>query len=90
MAHAYSPLERIQVRRHLEQINQYLLRGAGEISEAPGKISLVWIDPKYDEPRFLAVKAAGDDGILVNGRRYDASEEDLQRGLRSNLKEMRA
>lgn len=90
MTQANDPLERIHVRQHLEQINRFLLHGLGEITELPGKISLVWTDPKYDEPRYLAVKAAGDDGILINGRRYPASEEALQSGLRSNLKEIRA
>ena len=90
MAQVNDPLERINVRQHLEQINRFLLGGSGEIITAPGKISLVWTDPKYDEPRYLAVKAAGDDGILINGRRFQASEEALQQGLRTNLKEMRA
>lgn len=90
MAQANDPLGRIRVRQHLEQINHFLLHDQGEISEAPGKFTLVWSDPKYGEPRYLAVKAAGDDGVLINGRRYPASEGALQQGLRSNIKEIRA
>ena len=82
------PLANIQARRYLEEVNQYILQGSGEIIEAPGKLSLVWTDPIWDLKRFLAVKAAGDDGILVNGRRYPATETGLQQGLRACLAEM--
>lgn len=78
-------LDRIQTRSHLEEVNHFLLHDEGEIIEAPGKLSLVWVDPIRDTRRFLAVKAAGDDQILVNGRRFPASAEGLRRGLRACL-----
>jgi hypothetical protein len=80
-------LASIQTRRHLEEINEYILHNLGEIVEVPGKISLVWTDPIYDQRRFLGVKAAGDEQIIINGRRYPATEEGLQQGLVSCLKE---
>ena len=75
------PLERIQTRQRLDEINEHILNGVGEVLEAPGKLSLVWTDPVYDVRRYLAVKAAGDDGILINGRRYPATETALKNGL---------
>lgn len=83
------PLNRIQARRYLEDVNQYILQGDGEISEAPGKLSLVWTDPVTDTKRYLSVKPAGEDGILVNGRRYPATEPGLQQALRACLAEMK-
>lgn len=88
MTETGGPLERIQTRQRLDEINDHILNGAGEISEAPGKLSLVWTDPVYDTRRFLAVKAAGDDGILINGRRYPATEAALKNGLIAWLGEM--
>jgi hypothetical protein len=76
---------KIQVRRRLEEINQYILHGEGEILEVPGKISLVWMDEVIDSQRFLAIKPAGDHEILINGRRYPATEQDLKKGLLSSL-----
>lgn len=82
------PLETIQARRCLDEINAFILHGAGEIVSAPGKISLVWHDPAYDAQRYLAIKPAGDDQVMVNGRRYPASEAGLKRGLKLCLAEM--
>lgn len=79
------PLERIQARRHLEEINQYVLRGAGEILQSPGKLSLVWRDEASQVQRYLSVKPAGDEAILINGRRYPASQAGLRQGLRESL-----
>lgn len=89
MVESSDPLERIQTRRHLEEINEFVLKGAGEILESPGKLSLVWTDPVYSLRRFLAVKAAGEDQVLINGRRYPATESGLQQGLRACLADLR-
>ena len=83
----FDPLNTIQTRRFLEEINEHILHGAGEIMEVPGKISLIWTDPIYDEKRYLAVKASGSDQILINGRRYPATEDGLKQGLVTSLKE---
>lgn len=83
------PLNRIQARRYLEDVNQYILQGDGEILEVPGKLSLVWTDPVTSLKRYIAVKPAGEDGILVNGRRYPATEPGLQQALRACLAEMK-
>lgn len=88
MTETGGPLEHIQTRQRLEEINNHVLNGLGEILEAPGKLSLVWTDPVYDVRRFLAVKAAGDDGILINGRRYPATDTDLKNGLIACLGEL--
>lgn len=82
------PLENLQVRRYLDEINTHILHGEGEIVAAPGKLTLVWHDLVYDMQRYLAVKPAGDDQILVNGRRYQASEAALKRALKLCLAEM--
>ncbi|NLG99384.1 MAG: hypothetical protein GX491_18670 [Chloroflexi bacterium] len=78
-------LKRIQARRYLEEVNTYILHGAGEILELPGKISLIWSHPGQQLTQFLSVKAAGSDEILVNGRRCPATEEGLKQGLRKSL-----
>lgn len=83
------PLERIHARRRLEEINTFLLHGEGEIAEAPGKLSLVWTDPADGEQRFLAVKAAGEADVLINGRRYPATGDGLKQGLRAGLAAVR-
>ena len=83
-------LARIQTRRHLEDINHYVLHDEGQIMAAPGKLSLVWTDPALQSQRFLSVKAAGADQILVNGRRYPASEAGLQQGLKACLASLRS
>lgn len=88
MTDTSGPLERIQTRQRLDEINEHILNGAGEVLEVPGKLSLVWNDPVYDVRRFLAVKAAGDDGILINGRRYPATETALKNGLVTCLDEL--
>ena len=82
------PLENINTRRHLEEVNEFILHGEGEILEVPGKISLVWTDPVLSMKRFLAVKVAGDDQILVNGRLYPATEIGLQQALRGCLADL--
>jgi hypothetical protein len=82
-------LAEIQARRCLEEINQFILHGDGEIVEAPGKISLVWDDRQYDLRRFLAVKAAGADQVMVNGRRFPATESGLKQGLVACLADFR-
>ena len=87
MSAPIDPLARIQTRRFLEEINQHILHGEGEILEIPGKLSLVWTDPVYDQKHYLAVKASGDDAILINGRRYPATERGLKDGLVACLKE---
>lgn len=81
------PLAHIQTRRHLEEINHHLLNEMGEIVESPGKISLVWTDPVYDQKRYIAVKAAGDSQVMINGRLYPATEDGLEKGLHACLKE---
>jgi hypothetical protein len=75
----------IQVRRRLEEINEFILHGEGEIVEASGKISLIWTDNDVETQRFLAIKPAGENEILINGRRYPATEQDLKKGLLSLL-----
>ncbi|MBE0698027.1 MAG: hypothetical protein IH586_13980 [Anaerolineaceae bacterium] len=75
----------IKVRRWLEEINQYILHGEGEIREVSGKISLVWMDEDENTQRFLALKPAGEDKILINGRRVPATEADVKKGLLSLL-----
>lgn len=87
MSEPFDPLSHIQARRYLEEINDYILHGMGEIVEVPGKLSLVWTDPIHDQRRFLAVKAAGSDQVLINGRRYPATESGLKEGLVACLKE---
>ena len=79
----------LDARQRLEEINQYVLYGEGEIVEAPGKLSLVWTDTVYDVRRFLAVKAAGEETLLINGRRYPATGEGLKMGLRACLVDLR-
>ena len=81
------PLDRIQARRYLSEVNRFLLQNEGEIREAPGKLSLIWTDPIFDLKRYLSVKAAGDDQILVNGKRYPATEASLQQALLLCMKE---
>jgi hypothetical protein len=78
-------LTRIQARRYLEDVNQYILEGDGEIIEVPGKLSLVWTGAAQGLRSFISVKAAGDDSILVNGRLYPATEPGLQQALRTCL-----
>jgi hypothetical protein len=90
MVESSDPLDRIQTRRHLEEINEFVLLGDGEIIESPGKLSLVWTDPVYSTRRFLAVKVSGEAEILINGRRYPATESGLQQGLRACLADIRA
>ena len=82
------PLKRTQARRYLDQINEHILHGQGEIMEMPGKLSLVWNDKIYDIRRFLAVKPSGDDALLINGRRYPATETGLKQGLKICLVDM--
>ncbi len=88
MSETSDPLAHLQTRRHLEEVNQHILHGAGEILETPGKLNLVWNDPVRDIRRFLSVKAAGEDQIMINGRRYPATESGLRQGLRACLAEL--
>ncbi len=85
MAETSDLLANIQARRHLEAVNFHILHGDGEIREAPGKLSLVWTDPVTDTQRFIAIKTAGDDQIMINGRLYAATEGGLRQGLRAYL-----
>jgi hypothetical protein len=81
--------EIIQARRYLEEVNNYILHNEGEIMVSPGKISLVWTDSNWNIKRFLAVKMASDEQILINGRRYPATENGLKQGLVACLADMR-
>ncbi len=87
MSETSAPLELIQTRRYLQEINHHILHDEGEILQVPGKLSLVWTDPVRDIRRFLSVKVAGDDQIMINGRRYPATETGLRQGLRACLAE---
>jgi hypothetical protein len=89
MSEGSDPLARCNAMLHLQEINHFLLRDAGEILEVPGKLSLVWTDPVLDRKRYLAVKAAGEDQVQVNGRLYPATAAGLQAGLRASLIEYR-
>jgi hypothetical protein len=80
-------LERIQTRKYLEELNHYLLHDEAEFIEAPGKLGLVWVDPLFNVKRYLSVKAADGNQILINGRRHPATEKDLQRGLIACLRD---
>jgi hypothetical protein len=82
------PLVHIQAHLHLEEVNKYFLHDKGEILTSPGKLSLVWTDPVRDRQCFLSVKIAGDDQIMVNGRRYPATQAGLRQGLRACLAEL--
>lgn len=73
------------VEAHLEEINTHLLDGAGRILSVPGKVSLVWDDPVTQTPRFLSAKAAGEDALLINGRRFPSTIEGVRQGLRASL-----
>ena len=88
MSETSDPLEMIQTRRYLEEVNHHILHDEGEILESPGKMSLVWTDQVRDTRRFLSVKVAGDAQIMINGRRYPATELGLRQGLRSCLAEL--
>ncbi len=81
-------LDQIRARHYLEDVNEYILHGEGEIHEAPGKLSLVWTDPVWNLPRFLSIKPAGEAQILINGRRFPASEAGVQQGLRACIKDL--
>lgn len=89
MTQSSDPLAALQCRNRLEEINEFILYGEGEIVEVPGKLSLVWTDPVYEIQRFLAVKAAGEESLLINGRRYPATAEGLKMGLRACLVDLR-
>jgi hypothetical protein len=81
-------LETIHARRYLEEINQYILHNEGEVMEVPGKLSLVWSDPLLSIRRYLSIKAAGASEVLINGRRYPATETGIKQGLVACLKDM--
>lgn len=82
-------LARLDTRRLLEEINHFILHDTGEILESPGKLSLVWPGSRGDGQHFLAIKPAGDAEILVNGRRYPATQDGLKQGLRAGLSSLR-
>lgn len=84
-----SLIERIKVRLYLNEINHYILHDAGEIIESPGKLSLVWTDPLWNIKRYLSVKLSGENQLLINGKRYPATEESLKQGLVTCIKELR-
>lgn len=72
---------RLHVKRWLEEINQFILKGQGEIIEVPGKISLVWTDVIFDQQRYIAIKPAGDEEVMINGRRFLANEPEVKKGI---------
>jgi hypothetical protein len=83
------PFNHIRARQHLEEVNEWILGGQGEIMEVSGKLSLVWTDPVVDEQRYLAIKPAGEQDILINGRRYPATEEALKQALIYHLRALK-
>jgi hypothetical protein len=89
MAEEANVLETIQAQRYLEEVNNFILHNEGEIMFSPGKISLVWVDGTWNIKRFLAIKLASDQQIVVNGRRYPATEAGLKQGLVACLSEIR-
>ena len=88
MSETSDPLAQVQARRCLEEVNEWILHGAGEIIEAPGKISLVWEDARSSLRRFLAVKTTGNDRLLINGRPFPATEAGLKQGLVACLSDL--
>ncbi len=89
MTEPSDPLARIQALRCLEEINRHILHGEGEIVSLPGKLSLVWTPAGNDLQRFLAIKAAGESEIYINGRRYPATEDGVKKGLVEILSQIR-
>ena len=89
MAEEADVFETIQAQRYLEEVNNFILHNEGEIMFSPGKMSLVWVDVTWNIKRFLAIKLASDQQILVNGRRYPATEAGLKQGLVACLSELR-
>lgn len=89
MTESSDPLQKIQTQQRLDEINEYILHGAGEIISVPGKLSLVWTDPTWGIKRFLSVKLAGEDQIMINGRRFPATEAGLKQGLVACLADFR-
>ena len=81
-------LEVIQAFRFLQEVNTYILHNEGEILTVPGKMSLVWMDHRLERKRFLAVKVATGHQLIINGRRYPATEAGLKQGLAACLAEM--
>ncbi len=83
------PFSHIRARQRLEEVNEWILGGQGEILEVPGKLTLVWTDPVYDEQRYLAIKPAGEEDIIINGRRYPSTEAGLKQGLVEHLRALK-
>lgn len=79
-------LETLGVRALVEQINQFILHGRGEIDEAPGSIRLSW--PKASGQGELLLEGRGEQTILINQQPCPAILSTVQEHLVAALKEI--
>jgi hypothetical protein len=79
-------LETLGVRALVEQINQFILHGRGEIEEAPGSIRLSW--PKASGQGELLLEGRDEQTILINQQPCPANLSTVQGRLVAALKEI--
>ncbi len=78
-------LAEVEARRHLEQVNEFVLLQYGEIREEPGSVELSWYTTTG--PRTISIAAAADErDIIVNGIPFEASPSGVQKGIVASLR----
>lgn len=69
-----------EARRHLEEVNQYVLLQYGDIREEPGRVDLSWYTT--GGPRNISIAAAADEReLIINGIPFDATPDGVQKGV---------
>jgi hypothetical protein len=78
-----------QVRRHLDQVNQFVLLQYGALSEEPGRVELSWYTTTG--PRTISIApataaAVDERELIINGIPFDASSSGVQKGIVAYLR----
>lgn len=73
----------------LDQVNDHVLKGMGDISAAKGAIRIIWSDP-LDETvkRGIMIRVQDANTLLINGQPFPATPQGAKEGLISCLKGM--
>ncbi len=82
-------LAKIGARSLLQDVNHFLLKDMGAISEAPNELYLEWpVVPGGGEMRGIHIKLINQQRLTVNGQVFPATHEGVKAGITNCLREM--
>jgi hypothetical protein len=81
-------LTTIGARSLLQDVNHFLLKDTGSISETPDELHLDWPFPPGGKMRGIHIKLVSQQQIAINGQVFPATQEGVKTGIATCLHEM--